>query len=167
MRTSRRNLLVCALLLLSCSTGLGQLCSTENIQTVARVVFGEARGEPMEGQLAVAYTIVNRVNHQGYPNTLKQVVFQKTGGDIYQYNTLSEFAHEKAWIDARIDNTTEYRNAVKASGDALCGNIADPTGCATDYCAYDPCSATNSNKWWKATNKKKIGNHYFVCRERA
>ena len=51
--------------------------STENIQTVARVVFGEARGEPMEGQLAVAYTIVNRVNHEGYPNTLKRVVFQK------------------------------------------------------------------------------------------
>ena len=111
----------------------------------------------MEGQLAVAYTIVNRVNHQGYPNTLKQVVFQKTGGDIYQYNTLSEFAHEKAWIDARIDSTTEYRNAVKASGDPLCGRVSDPTKCATNYCAEGLCSVTNSNKWRKTTNKTSTG----------
>lgn len=33
-------------------------CSDEEI--VGRVVFGESRGEPIEGQRAVAYTIVNR-----------------------------------------------------------------------------------------------------------
>ncbi|XP_078331142.1 spore cortex-lytic enzyme-like [Crassostrea virginica] len=162
----RHYLLVCALLLLASWTVLGQLCTSANIQTVARVVFGEARGESSEGQLAVAYSIVNRVNHKGYPNTLNKVVYQKYG-KIYQYNTLSEPAHDKAWADAKKSNTTEYRNAVKASSDALCGKVADPTGCATDYCAYDPCSATKSNKWWKATNKKKIGNHYFVCRVKA
>lgn len=125
-------------------------------------MFGEARGESSEGQLAVAYSIVNRVNHKGYPNTLNKVVYQKYG-KIYQYNTLSEPAHDKAWADAKKSNTTEYRNAVKAYGDALCGRVSDPTKYATNYCAYDPCSATNSNKWRKAINKTNTGKHYFVC----
>ncbi|KAK3584428.1 hypothetical protein CHS0354_017708, partial [Potamilus streckersoni] len=38
-----------------------------NINLVARIVFGEARGEPEEGQFAVAYTVVNRMNVPGYP----------------------------------------------------------------------------------------------------
>ena len=59
-------------------------------------------------------------------------------GSIYQYNTLSEPAHDRAWTDAKTHNTMEYINAETASHDAICGTVADPTGCATDYCAYDP-----------------------------
>lgn len=44
---------------------------------VGRVVFGEARGESTEGQIAVAYTIVNRISHAGYPSNLDAVVHQK------------------------------------------------------------------------------------------
>ena len=52
-----------------------------NKEKVARIVFGEARDESYESQLAVAYTVVNRVNHAGYPNTLDGVINQKyTGG---------------------------------------------------------------------------------------
>uniref|UniRef100_K1PCK0 Spore cortex-lytic enzyme n=1 Tax=Magallana gigas TaxID=29159 RepID=K1PCK0_MAGGI len=138
-----------------------------NFQTVGRVVFGEARGETARGQLAVAYSIVNRINHSGYPNTLNAVVNQKTAGGAYQYETLGVAAHTKAWNVAKKGNTQEYKNAIKASSDALCGRVSDPTTCATDYCAYDPCSATNSNKYWTATNKIQIGRHYFVCRVKA
>lgn len=130
-------------------------------------MFGEARGETARGQLAVAYSIVNRINHSGYPNTLNAVVNQKTAGGAYQYETLGVAAHTKAWNDAKNGNTQEYRNATEASSDALCGTKSDPTTCATDYCAYDPCSATNSNKYWTATKKIQIGRHYFVCREKA
>ncbi|XP_061183116.1 spore cortex-lytic enzyme-like [Saccostrea echinata] len=152
-------------LVLSVWTTFGQICTDANIKTVARIVFGEARGEPMRGQLAVAYTIVNRKNHQAYPNTINDVVYQKrTNGREYQYDTLHMTAHTQAWNDAQRRNTQEYKNAIKASGDALCNRQRDPTRCATDYCAFDPCRSTRSNKWWRATNKLKIGNHYFVCR---
>ncbi|XP_078331141.1 spore cortex-lytic enzyme-like [Crassostrea virginica] len=160
-------LLVCTLLLLTCWTVSGQFCRSSYIQTAARVVFGEARGEPMRGQIAVAYTIVNRIKHQGYPNTFYAVVYQRDVTGKHQYETLSVPSHDVAWRDAKRRNTFEYRNAVKASSDVLCGRTSDPTRCATDYCAFDPCHATNSNKWWRATNKRKIGNHYFVCRVRA
>lgn len=134
---------------------------------VGRVVFGEARGESMEGQLAVAYTVVNRVSHAGYPNNLYSVVYQKYGNGIYQYNTLSDPYHTTQWKDAKRMNRLEYRNAIKAAEDALCCRVSDPTRCATDYCAYDPCSATSSNRYWQATNKMQIGHHYFVCRKSA
>ncbi|XP_062577291.1 spore cortex-lytic enzyme-like [Saccostrea cucullata] len=143
----------------------GQICTNTNINTVARVVFGEARGEPMRGQLAVAYSIVNRKNHQAYPNTINGVVYQRrTNSRKYQYDTLDMPGHTRAWNDAKRRNTQEYKNAIKASGDALCNRQRDPTRCATDYCAFDPCHSTTSNRWWRATNKVKIGNHYFVCR---
>ncbi|XP_062577308.1 spore cortex-lytic enzyme-like [Saccostrea cucullata] len=152
-------------LVLSVCTTYGQICTDTNINTVARVVFGEARGEPMRGQLAVAYSIVNRKNHQGYPNTINDVVYQKrSNGREHQYDTLDLPGHTRAWNDAKNRNTQEYQNAIKASGDALCNRERDPTGCATDYCAFDPCHSTTSNSWWTATNKIQIGNHYFVCR---
>ncbi|XP_056017134.1 spore cortex-lytic enzyme-like [Ostrea edulis] len=142
----------------------GQLCIDRNIQTVGRVVFGEARGESMKGQLAVAYTIVNRINHEGYPNNLSAVVNQKTESGGFQYETLDLASHTQAWNNAERTNTLEYRNAIQASGDVLCRRKVDPTGCATDYCAFDPCHATDSNQWWTATSKMQIGNHFFVCR---
>lgn len=86
-----------------------------NFQTVGRVVFGEARGETARGQLAVAYSIVNRINHSGYPNTLNAVVNQKTAGGAYQYETLGVAAHTKAWNVAKKGNTQEYKNAIKAA----------------------------------------------------
>uniref|UniRef100_A0A8W8N5D3 Cell wall hydrolase SleB domain-containing protein n=1 Tax=Magallana gigas TaxID=29159 RepID=A0A8W8N5D3_MAGGI len=142
------------------------LYTDANFQTVGRVVFGEARGEPMRGQIAVAYSIVNRINHEGYPNNLNSVVYQRMSTGGYQYETLDLASHTRAWNDAKNRNTWEYRNAIKASRDVLCGRVSDPTRCATDYCAFDPCHATKSNQWWRATNKMRIGNHYFVCRVR-
>lgn len=141
-----------------------KLCSENNVQTVGRVVFGEARGEPKEGQIAVAYSIVNRINHEGYPNNLTAVVFQQTETGGYQYHTLALESHDQAWNEAKLGKTPEYNNAIEASREVLCVGVKDPTKCATDFCATDPCPATDSNPWWTTINKTKIGNHYFVCR---
>ena len=140
--------------------------TSSNKEKVGRIVFGEARGESSRGQLAVAYTVVNRVGHAGYPNTLDGVVYQRYGGN-YQYNTLDNASHTKKWKKAKKNNAATYTNAITAAGGALCGTKTDPTTCATDFCAVNPCSATNSNAYWIAYNKQKIGNHWFVCRKAA
>ena len=140
--------------------------TSSNKEKVGRIVFGEARGESSEGQLAVAYTVVNRVAHDGYPSTLDDVVYQKYGSH-YQYNTLDHASHKKAWKKAKKDNAATYTNAITAASGALCGTESDPTTCATDFCAEDPCSATNDNKYWIAYNKQQIGSHWFVCRKAA
>ena len=50
--------------------------NTSDTQLLARCVNGEARGEPFEGQVAVAAVILNRVKHASFPNTIPVVIYQ-------------------------------------------------------------------------------------------
>ena len=43
---------------------------------MARVVYLEARGEPAEGQQAVAEVILNRVRDARFPDTVAEVIYQ-------------------------------------------------------------------------------------------
>src|SRR5690625_2648502 len=50
--------------------------SQNDINLMANAVYGEARGEPYEGQVAVAAVILNRVKSQIFPNTISGVIFE-------------------------------------------------------------------------------------------
>ena len=43
---------------------------------LARLVHGEARGEPYTGKVAVAAVVLNRVRSAAFPNTISGVIFQ-------------------------------------------------------------------------------------------
>lgn len=51
--------------------------NAEEIECLAKVVYHEARGEPREGQLAVAHVVMNRVADDRFPDTICEVVFEK------------------------------------------------------------------------------------------
>ena len=112
-------------------------------QLLARAVNGEARGEPYEGQVAVAAVILNRVKHSSFPNTI--------AGVIYQPGAFTAVADGQ--INVPIDpNSTVY----KACKDAL--NGWDPSGGAIYY--FNPNTATSS--WiWSRPLIKVIGKHRF------
>lgn len=113
-------------------------------QLLARCVNGEARGEPYEGQVAVAAVILNRVNHPSFPNTVAGVIYQPGA-----FTAVSD-----GQINVPIDPNS---NVYKACGDALGG--WDPTGGAIYY--YNPKTATNQ---WIRTRQsiKTIGKHVFA-----
>lgn len=46
------------------------------LMCLAVAVYFEARGEPIDGQKAIAEVVINRVNDDRYPNTICDVVFQ-------------------------------------------------------------------------------------------
>jgi hypothetical protein len=48
---------------------------TEHV-CLALAIYHEARGEPLEGRIAVAMTVLNRVASRAYPDTICGVVFQ-------------------------------------------------------------------------------------------
>ena len=50
--------------------------SQNDIQLMANAVYGEARGEPYIGQVAIAAVIINRVNSPTFPNTVSGVIFE-------------------------------------------------------------------------------------------
>ena len=112
------------------------------VRILARLVSGEARGEPYVGKVAVAAVVLNRVKSPSFPNTISGVIFQ-TG------------AFDAVW-DGQFDmEPTE--NSIRAARDAL--NGWDPTGGCLYY--YNPSTATNSWIWTRQV-QLTIGKHAFA-----
>ncbi|HHW68563.1 MAG: N-acetylmuramoyl-L-alanine amidase [Epulopiscium sp.] len=71
--------------------------SQEDLYWLSRLVHAEAEAEPFEGKLAVANCIINRKKSKDFPNTIKEVIFDRNWGVQYTptangtiYNTPSE-----------------------------------------------------------------------------
>ncbi|WP_087960624.1 MULTISPECIES: spore cortex-lytic enzyme [Bacillus] len=115
--------------------------SNNDINLLAQAVYGEARGEPYEGQVAVAAVILNRLESPSFPNTVSGIIFEPLAFT--------------AVADGQI-NLTPNETARKAVIDAI--NGMDPSGNATYY--FNPETATS--KWiWSRPQIKKIGKHIF------
>jgi N-acetylmuramoyl-L-alanine amidase len=51
--------------------------SNEELDLLARLVRAEAQGESLQGKIAVACVVLNRVESSTFPNTIKGVIYQK------------------------------------------------------------------------------------------
>ena len=112
-----------------------------NLNLLARVIYGESRGEPYTGQVAVGAVVMNRVKSSSFPNTLSGVVYQSGAFDAVK--------------DGQI-NLTPDSTARKAAQDAL--NGWDPSYGAIYY--LNP--STAPNKWiWSRPMTVTIGKHRF------
>lgn len=115
--------------------------NSSDLNLLSRVVYGEARGEPYSGQVAVAAVVLNRVKSSSFPNSISGVVYQKGAFD--------------AVTDGQI-NMSPNDTAKKAAQDAL--NGWDPSYGAIYY--FNPSTATN--KWiWSRPLTVTIGKHRF------
>lgn len=55
-----------------------QKIAPKEINCLARNIYFEARGEPFKGQKAVAYVTMNRVTHDNFPDSVCEVVYQRS-----------------------------------------------------------------------------------------
>ena len=55
--------------------------NSSDLNLLARVIYGEARGEPYTGQVAVGAVVLNRVRSSSFPNTISGVVYQSGAFD--------------------------------------------------------------------------------------
>ena len=55
----------------------GSSSSSSDLNLLSRLVYGEARGEPYSGQVAVAAVVLNRVKSSSFPNSISGVIYQK------------------------------------------------------------------------------------------
>lgn len=116
----------------------------EDVLLLAKVIAWEARGEPYEGQVAVGAVVLNRLRHNKFPSTIRQVVFQ-----AYQFSGVS--LKNKNFVKLKTPDS-----CISAAKDAIAGQ--DPTNGALYY--------VNLNKvrpYWvdHFTFVKRIGNHWF------
>jgi N-acetylmuramoyl-L-alanine amidase len=102
---------------------------------LARTLWGEARGESLAGQIAVAWTIRNRVNDgktrswwgEGYTG-----VCQKP----YQFSFWNKNDPNFVYLSgAKPIPFREFAQAQIAADQVLAGKVSDPTNGATHYYA--------------------------------
>ena len=115
--------------------------NSSNVNLLARLIYGEARGEPYTGQVAVGAVVMNRVKSSSFPNTISGVIYQSGAFDVVK--------------DGQI-NLSPNSTAIKAAQDAI--NGWDPSYGAVYY--FNPSTATN--KWiWSRPMTVIIGRHRF------
>lgn len=116
--------------------------TSSDLYLLAKCVYAESRGEPYQGQVAVAAVILNRVKSPSFPNTVSGVIYQP-----YAFTAVS---------DGQI-NLEPNSTAYSAAQDAL--NGWDPTyGCLYYYNA-----STATSKWiFSRKTVVTIGRHVFA-----
>lgn len=92
------------------SSSGGSSSNNGDLNLLSHLVYGEARGEPYNGMVAVAATVMNRVSDSRFPNSVSGVIYQSGA-----YTCVAD-----GQINLGYDD-----NAKKAAQDAI--NGWDPT----------------------------------------
>lgn len=116
--------------------------SAADKRLLAQLVTAEAKGEPYAGQVAVATVVLNRVDSNQFPNSIREVIYQPR-----QFTPVSNGAINQA----------PTASAIRAVDEA----IAFRGQGAGSLFFYNPAIATNH---WIATRQHTItiGNHVFA-----
>ncbi|MFO7715397.1 cell wall hydrolase [Desulfosarcina sp.] len=92
------------------------------ITCLARTIYWEARGDGVASMEAVANVVMNRIGHEGFPNTICEVVRQGHEQGACQFSW---------WCDGRPDDAEEdksYGIAKEIARKALNRQLTDRTG---------------------------------------
>ena len=121
-------------------TVIGYKSSDTNL--LAHIVNAEARGEPYDGQIAVAAVVINRLSDPAFPKTIADIIYQP--GAFSSVN------------DGQI-NLPPSASAIRAAQMAERG--VDPSDGAVFF--FNPAKTTNKYIWSRP-EIKQIGNQIFT-----
>ena len=79
--------------------------NSDDLYWLSRIISAEARGESLEGQIAVGNVVLNRVRSRSYPNTIYGVIFDRKHGTQFSpvsYGTIYNTPAESSVIAAKI-----------------------------------------------------------------
>ncbi|WP_245704222.1 cell wall hydrolase [Modicisalibacter muralis] len=100
----------------------GEAPLDDAITCLARTIYWEARGERVADMQAVANVVMNRLGHEGFPDTVCGVVKQGSEQGTCQFSW---------WCDGRADDAQAedaYAVAKEIARKALNGQLPDRTG---------------------------------------
>jgi len=119
---------------------------TDDVRCLATAVYFESKGEPIEGQLAVAQVIMNRVESGRYASN--------TCGVIHQ---AGQFSFVRDGRTDRVGDGRQWRTAQAIAVIAATRNWKDVVGDATAF------HATRVSPKWAMKKVSRIGNHVFYA----
>ncbi|WP_088105980.1 cell wall hydrolase [Halalkalibacter urbisdiaboli] len=118
----------------------------DDLEWLAKMIYCEARGESIEGQIAVGAVIINRIEHEEFPERVKDVILEEHGGH-YQFSPAASGEIYSAEPDAK---------SIEAAKRAIRGE--DPTNGSLYFFNPDK----TDDQWIRSrTVSKVIGNHVF------
>jgi len=141
-------------------SGTNGLPHDPSIETLARTIYGEARGENVRGKEAVAAVIINRVR------LAKRRGGYWWGNDIegicrrpWQFSCWNEGDPNRRKVEAVGPDNKVFQSCIRIARRAAGGMLADPTHGATHY------HTLNANPPWARGRAPaaEIGRHVFYC----
>lgn len=121
--------------------------SASEKELLANLVRAEAEGEPYAGKVAVATVVLNRINHPDFPNTIRDVIYERSSTGHYAFSPVA---------NGQINKPADAES-IRAVNEAL---AFQGQGNGSIY-FYNPKTATND--WIKTkTVTVTIGNHVFA-----
>lgn len=134
-------------------TGAGQV--SQQVDIVARTIWGEARGEGATGMQAVANVIINRANNPGWwgRNIIDVCLAPK------QFSAWNRDDPNYAKVQSVTAENPSFKTALDIAARAVAGTLPDITGGATSY------HTTAINPYWADDGKllTVIGAHKFYA----
>ncbi len=101
---------------------VGKELLDDAITCLSRTIYWETRGDGAAGMEAIANVVINRLGHEGFPNTICEVVRQGREQGACQFSW---------WCDGRSDDAEEdesYAIAKEIARKALNRQLTDRTG---------------------------------------
>ena len=120
----------------------------DDLILLAKIIHAEARGESLNGKIAVGAVIINRLGSPCFPKTVREVIWQSNNG-VYQFSPVA---------DGSI-NLEPNEQAILAAELAFTGQ--DPTNGALYF--YNPHIARD--RWIRTLPVlNRIGQHVFATK---
>lgn len=124
----------------------------EAIDCLTQNIYFEARGEPVLGQIAVGYVTLNRIKHPEFPDTVCDVVRERTRHNC-QFSWYCDGRSDVLPKTAQVEQLRVLATVI------LTEQLRDPTNGALFFHA-----GSISPRWAKAEKAIEIGNHVFYRR---
>lgn len=135
----------------------------DDLDILAKTIHGEARSEPFEGALAVAWVVLNRVRLGIRGSSVRDVCLARMQFSCWNQSD----PNLRVIATTSPDADPSFLQAVAAAACAMSHSLPDPTGGATDYhTTSQPASAAVWPPGWAAdyTPTVRLGAHSFYRR---
>ena len=141
--------------LLTLNTQWGNPVDHHELKCMAHAIYHEAATDSIAGKVAIANTIMNRVEHNRFPETICDVVKQP-----YQFSYLNTGNRNHLTITNHLDHSA-WESSVIVALTVAGGYIEDTTGGATHY--LNKRLVRRIPHWYNESQKLgKFGEHHFV-----
>lgn len=129
-------------------------------QVLARTIVGEARGEPAQGKIAVAFVFKNRMLSRRWLDSVAACCLQPKQASCWNDGD----PNRTVLASANLHSATQYGDCWEIAGAVLYSStLTDPTGGAFYYLTTELIQRGKAPSWWaKVTPTVRIGAHSFA-----